>query len=365
MKIITSILILLTSQFVYAQSTAKKIDSICQVISKQNPEVGISIGLLDNGKEYFFNYGKISKESNVAVDENTIYEIGSVTKLFTANLMAQASNEGKLKIDDFIDGYLPKEYVLSKEIKGKLKILDLASHQSGLPDLDFTKLIELNPKQPLDISKETIHSIINNNTKLIDYGNYRYSNINYILMGIILEKVYAKNFESLIKEKIFSPAKMEHTLTTDFSAENKVVGSDFNGIQQNFFNWNSISAPAGLLKSNASDMTKFLKTLLSNKGEISKATQITENTFYKNTEKEIGFGQQLERSGNDVFYYKTGNTMACSAILAYDKLSNWGIIILLNQNNSKLIGELIDTNYKQVLEKKSLSKSTAKKSKQK
>jgi CubicO group peptidase (beta-lactamase class C family) len=184
-------------------------------------------------------------------------------------------------------------------------------------------------------------------------------------MGIILEKVYAKNFESLIKEKILSPAKMEYTLTTDFSAENKVVGSDFNGVQQNFLNWNSISAPAGLLKSNASDMTKFLKTLLSNKGEISKATQITENTFYKNTEKEIGFGQQMERSGNDVFYYKTGNTMACSAILAYDKLSNWGIIILLNQNNSKLIGELIDTNYKQVLEEKSLSKSTAKKSKQK
>ena len=69
--------------------------------------------------------------------------------------------EGKLKIDNFIDNYLPKEYILSEKIKGKLKISDLASHQSGLPDFDFGKLIELNPKQPLDIRKEAIHSIIN------------------------------------------------------------------------------------------------------------------------------------------------------------------------------------------------------------
>lgn len=358
MKIISSVIILLviiTSQFAFGQSRAKKIDSISQAIHNKNPEVGISIGFIDNGKEYFFNYGKISRKSKLDVDENTIYEIGSVTKLLTANLLAQAQGEGKLKIDDFIDNYLPEEYILSEKIKGKLKILDLASHQSGLPDFDFKNLMELNPNQPLDISKETVHSIINDSTELLDYGNYRYSTISYVLMGMILENIYAKDFDRLVKEKILVPSQMENTLTTDYNVKNKVIGYDINGAEQEYFNWNSLSAPAGLLKSNTSDMTKFLKKLLSNEGKISKATTITENTFYKNTQREIGFGQQIEQNGDDTFFYKTGDTFSGSSILAYDKKSNWGIIILINQHNSDLIRDLINTNYEQALGEKSFA----------
>jgi len=353
MKYIKIVLfLLLTIQFIQGQATAKKIDSICKTIAAKNPEVGISIGLLDNGKEYFFNYGTISKESKTAVDQNTVYEIGSVTKLFTGNLIAQAQNEGKLKLDDFIDDYLPKEYVLSKEVKSKIKISDLASHQSGLPDLDFKKLIELNPKQPLDIGKETILAIFNEKTTLIDYGNYRYSNMSFILMGMILEKVYNKDYESIVKEKIFSPLKMQNTLTADFNVKNKAVGHDYKGVQQDFFNWNTLVAPAGLLKSNTSDLTKLLKALLSNKGQIANAARIAENTYYKNTLREIGVGLQMERTEKDVYFYKTGNTMACSSILAYNPKTNWGMIILLNHNNSGIIGDLINTNYEAVLSKK-------------
>jgi len=351
MKIIFSVIILLISgQLAFGQSREKKIDSICQAIHSKNPEVAISIGFIDNGKECFLNYGKISRESKLKVDKNTIFEIGSITKLFTANLVVQAQDEGKLKIDDFIDNHLPKEYILSEKIKGKLKISDLASHQSGLPDFDFGKLIELNPKQPLDISKEAIHSIINDSTELSDYGNYRYSNISYVLMGIMLENIYLKSFDKLVKEKILIPSKMNNTLTTNFSIKNKVVGHDINGVQQDYFLWNSLFAPAGLLKSNTSDMSKLLKTLLSNKGKIGKATAITEKTFYKNTQMEIGFGQEIERNGDDTFFYKAGDTFSCSSIFAYDKKSNWGIAILINHKNSDLIRELINTIYEEALE---------------
>ncbi len=351
MKIIISLLILvLTSQFTIGQSRAEKVDSISKIIHNKNPEVAISIGFIDNGKEYFFNYGKVSRESNLKVNENTIYEIGSITKLLTANLIAQAQKEGKLKIDNYIDGYLPNDYKLSERIKQKIKISDLASHQSGIPDFDFKKLMELKPKQPLDINKETLHSIINDSTALSNYGNYRYSNISYALMGIILEKVYDKEFEKILKEKILFPAQMTNTYTTKFNVENRVTGYDMNGVQQEYFNWNSITAPAGLLKSNTSDMSKLLKILLANKGQISKATEITENTFYKNTQREVGLGQEIERSGDDTFFYKTGDTFSSSSILAYDKKSNWGIIILINQHNSDLIRDLINTTYEQVLE---------------
>jgi len=348
-RIFTLMTLLITSLFTFGQSRAQKIDSICQVIKNKNTEVSISIGFIDNGKEYFFNYGKISPKSDLKVNKNTVYEIGSITKLLTANLIIQAQEEGKLNINDFIDEYLPAGYVLSEDIKEKLKISDLASHQSGLPDFDFGKLIKSNPKQPLDIDKEIIHSIINNSTKLTDYGNYRYSNISYVLMGIILENIYSKSFEKLVREKILGPSNMNNTLTTNFDIKNKVIGHNVNGDQQDFLVWNTLFASAGLLKSNTSDMSKLLKIFLTNKGSIGRATLETEKTFYKNTQIEIGFGQEIERNGNDIFFYKAGDTLSCSSIFVYNKKSNWGIIIMINHKNSDLIRELINTIYKYAL----------------
>lgn len=348
-KIYTLFILLMLSQLTFSQSRAEKVKLISKEIHNKYPEVAISIGFIDYGKQYFFNYGKISRDSDIDVDKNTIYEIGSITKLFTAILIVQAQDEGRLKIDDFIDDYLPKDYKLSDDDKGKLKISDLASHQSGLPDLNFKKLIEINPKQPLDITKESICSVFNDSTKLVDYGCYRYSNLGYILLGLILENVYHKDYWTLVKEKILVPAQMNNTFKTAVNVKNKVIGYDMNGNEQDYFNWNSLSAPAGLLKSNTSDMTKLLTILLYGKGEISKTTTITEQTFFKNTRSEICFGQEVERNGDDFFFYKTGDTFACSSVIAYDKKTDWGIIILINQHNSNLIRDLILTNYEKAL----------------
>lgn len=168
-------------------------------------------------------------------------------------------------------------------------------------------------------------------------------------MGIMLENIYSKSFDKLLREKILIPSKMNNTLTTDFNVKNKVAGHAINGVQQDYFVWNSLFAPAGLLKSNTSDMSKLLKILLTNKGDIGKATSITEQTFYKNTQKEIGFGQEIERNGNDTFFYKAGDTFSCSSIFAYNKKSNWGIVIMINYKNSDLIRELINTIYERAL----------------
>lgn len=350
MKTVISILfILITGQFTFGQSQAAKIDSIVLAIHNKNPEVAMSIGFIENGKEHYFNYGTINHKDSSKVNEKTIYPIGSITKLFTANLIVQAQEEGKLNVDDYIDDYIPSKYILSKDIQQKIKISDLGSHQSGLPDFDLKQLLENKPKQPLDISEKTIHSILNDTTQLLDYGNYRYSNFSYVLLGIILKKIYLKDFSDLVKEKILNPTNMDMTLTTDFNVKNKVLGYDTEGNEQEIWNWNDLSAPAGLIKSNTLDMVKFLKVILSNKTKVSETTKITEKTFYKNTIREVGFGQQIERYGNDTYYFKTGNTFSGSSIIAYDKLSNWGIIILINQQNLSLIDELINTIYPSIV----------------
>lgn len=85
-------------------------------------------------------------------------------------------------------------------------------------------------------------------------------------------------------------------------------------------------------------MMKFIKVLMSNNSQIAAATNLTERTFYKNTRREIDLGQEMERNNEDIFSSKTGNTFARCSILIYNKKFNWGIVILMNQHNSDLIG---------------------------
>jgi len=341
--------LLITSTFSFGQDFTRKIDSIIKDNYQKNPDVGISVGFIQNDKEYFTAYGNLSKESQIKIDKNSLFEIASITKIVTSNLIAQAVLENKFKVDDYIDNLLPKGYVLHNNLKNKIKISDLASHQSGLPDIDFGKLIELNPQQPVSsVTEKSLVDIINNCTELKDYGKYRYSTIGYTLLGQILEKAYGKSYDAIIRSKIIDPLKMKNTLTTDFNVKNRTVGHNPDGGVQEFMNWN-VTAPAGLVKSSASDMVTYLKAVLNKETEIGRAAIITEKIFYKAENRELGLGVNIMTDDKNTIYQKSGDSMGQSSIICYNRAKNWGIIILLDQRNSKIRQTLLNEIYANVL----------------
>lgn len=341
--------LLFISSFSFGQNITKKIDSIISDNYKKNPEVGISVGFINNNEEYYTAYGNLNAESQVKINKNSIFEIASITKILTSNLIAQAVLEHKLKLDDYIDGFLPKEYVLQQNLRNKIKISDLASHQSGLPDIDFAKLIEIDPQQPVsNVTQSTLTSIINNCSELKDYGKYRYSTIGYTLLGQILEKVYGKSYDEIIRAKMIKPLHMNNTLTKDFNVKNITTAHNPNGGIQEFFKWN-ITAPAGLVKSNASDMVTFLKAVLNKETTIGKAAIITEKMVYKDEKREMGLGLNIVTDDKNTIYMKSGDSMGQSSIICYNRNKKWGIIILLDQRNSKMRQDLLNKIYDTVL----------------
>lgn len=342
-------ILLLISNFSFGQDITKKIDSIIKDNYQKNPKVGISVGFIQNNEEYYTAYGNLNRENQIEINKNSIFEIASITKILTSNLIAQAVMDNKIKLDDYIDNYLPKGYILHKNLKNKIKISDLASHQSGLPDIDFGKLIELNPQQPVsNVTENTLTILINNCTELIDYGKFRYSTIGYTLLGQILEKVYGKTYDEIIREKIINPLKMTNTLTKDFNVENRTTGYNPNGGLQEFFKWN-ITASAGLVKSNTSDMITFLKAVLNRKTTIAKAAMLTEKIFYKDEKREMGLGLNISTDEKNTIYLKSGDSMGQSSIICYNRNQNWGIIILLNERNSKMRQDLLNQIYDTIL----------------
>lgn len=341
--------LLFVSTLSFGQNYSQKIDSIIKANYEKNPDVGISVGFIHNNEEFFTSYGKLSKESKKDIDKNSIFEIASITKILTGNMIAQAANEKKLNVTDFIDSYLPKQYILQKNLQNKIRISDLASHQSGLPDFDFMKLMELNPQQPMiGITEKSTAKMINSCANLTDYGKYKYSNINFTLLGQILEKIYGKSYDEIIREKILKPAKMNNTLTKDFNVKNITTGYNPEGGAQQFFLWN-VTAPAGLVKSNTSDMTKYLKTLLTKGNPISEAALITEKIYYKDEKREMGLALNISTEDGDTIYLKSGDSMGQSSIFCYNRVKSWGIIILLSKRDSKMRQNLLNDIYENVL----------------
>lgn len=341
--------LLFISQISFGQDFSKKIDSIIKASSEKNPDVGISVGFISENQEFYTSYGKLSKECTVDVDEHSIFEIASITKILTGNMIAQAAIEKKLKLEDYVDSYLPKQYVLQKNLQNKVKISDLASHQAGLPDIDFQKLIAADPQQPINsVTEQTLATMINNSTDLIDYGKYRYSTVNMTLLGQILEKIYGKSYDAIISEKILKLAKMSETLTKKFDVKNRTTGYNAEGGIQEFFLWN-VTAPSGLVKSNVSDMVKYLKILLMKGNQISDAALLMEKVYYKDEKREMGLGLNISNDDGAMIFAKSGDSMGQSSIICYSRVKNWGIIILLNKRDSKLRQTMLNDIYENVL----------------
>lgn len=352
MKRIASILsiLLVTTYCSFAQSEIQQLDSIVKGFHQKHPEISMSIGFIKDEQEFYTAYGNLSKESNIKVNKNSVFEIASITKIITTNLIAQAVLENKLQLNDYIDTYLPKEYILQKNLQQKITISDLASHQSGIPDIDFAALIAKNPQQPTSsVTQKTLITIVNTCETLIDYGTYRYSTIGYALLGQILENIYGKPYKELLEEKIITPLQLTNTLTTVFDVPNKTVGYNVEGVVQDFFTWN-IMAPAGLVKSSASDLITYMKNLLHEDTSIAKAALQTEKLFYKDANREMGLGLMIIKDENNTLYLKSGDSIGQSSMFCYNRTENWGIVILLNHRNHQLRNNLLNTIYKHVLQ---------------
>ncbi len=344
------IALLIFGNVVLAQTTmVEQIDSIVKKHHTENPEIGISVGFIHQNQEYYTAYGAISKDSKVAVNRNSVFELGSITKIMTGNLIAQAVLEDKFALSDVIDTYLPIEFVLQPRLRNTIKISDLASHQSGLPDIDFEELIADNPQQPTAaVTIETLTGLVNSATVLEDYGTYRYSTLGYVLLGQILAKAYGKTYDAVLREKILIPLQLSDTYTKEFDISHKTKAYNPEGGEQEFFIWN-IVASAGLVKSNASDMMVYLKAILNKGNTIYDASLLSEKVVYAKNGREIGLGLGILKDGENLMYMKSGDTMGQSSVLCYDRTKNWGIIILLNQRNSKLRQALLNDIYKTVL----------------
>ncbi len=175
-------------------------------IDRQRQAVGIVVGVIDPNGRRVVAYGNLAKGDPRTLDGDTVFEIGSVTKVFTSLVLADMVNGREVALGDPAAKYLP-ENVRMPERNGKsITLLDLSTHRSGLPPLPS------NLKPEAGYSMEDLYRFLSGYTLPRDPGSeYEYSNLGAGLLGHLLACRAGTDYESLIGTRITRPLSMPDT----------------------------------------------------------------------------------------------------------------------------------------------------------
>jgi CubicO group peptidase (beta-lactamase class C family) len=317
----------------------KIVDSVARThIDKENAS-GMSIGVIQDGKTYFYHYGEMDKSTKKMADNNTFYEIGSITKTFTGILLAHAILEKKIDLETDIRRYLTEEYP-NLEYKNKpILIKHLANHTSGIisfPSLDVMAQKGYDAKNPYkhytsDMVLAYLHKV-----KLDTVPGFKsnYSNFATGLMGIILEKTYKMSYADLVKKYITDPLSMKATKIVLTDEEDKIFAKPYaeNGDLTGHWDLTGLGA-AGAIRSNIVDMLQYAKANMAASDEAMAFSQ--KPTFKQGATSETGLYWQLNvnKKGQLVTWHN-GGTGGFSTFCGFIKEKNRAVVMLANSSDN-------------------------------
>lgn len=336
-------------------------DTLARTYLSDPGNSSLSIGFVDGDHTETFFYGEIKKGTGLLPDKNSLYEIGSISKTFTAIMVAHAVNQGKIKLDDDIRKYLPGNFP-DLEFKGiPIKIINLCNHTSGLPSLpdDFEKQPNYIAADPyLHYSKEMIYACLKSFKPDVSPGTEAsYSNLGFAVLGTILENVYGKPIEKLVEQTLTKPLKMYHTWYEVPLAEQKLMAtgySDETGKAVPHWNLGAFKA-AGGIKADLNDMLLYLKANIKAKNkDFLSSYHVTDHQ--QDFERGLAWMIQplnnekaMEHSGDQTLQHQTlktpavkkqtviwhnGGTAGFRSFCGFVKDGQRGIVILSNSSAS-------------------------------
>lgn len=232
-------------------------------IDKYRQSVGIVVGVIEPHGRRVIAYGKLDQADGRPVDGDTVFEIASITKLFTSLALAELVQRGDVKLTDPVAKYLAGIKVPERG-GHQITLEDLATHTSGLPREPFT----LKPRSVsdpwVDYSFEDLSEFLSSYQLTRDPGDrFEYSNLGAALLGTALARRADMNYEALIQKLITGPLGMTSTAVTPtqemasrLSTGHNYLLEPVTGAKSNIF------APAGGLRSTVNDLLKFLSAVL-------------------------------------------------------------------------------------------------------
>lgn len=314
---------------------------LIQRIDQARQSVGIVVGVIEPAGKRIVSYGVLAKDDKRPLNGNTIFEIGSITKVFTSLLLADMVERGEVALDDPISKYLPAEVKLPERAGRSITLKDLATHTSGLPRMpdNFNPRDQSNPYA--DYSVAQMYEFLSKYALTRDIGaQYEYSNLGGGLLGHVLTRKAGMDYEALVRARITGPLDMGSTRIT-FSADMKArLAAGHNERLEPTANWDLPTlAGAGALRSSANDMLNFLAANLGyTKSPLAPAMSAMPATRRPTTSPamEIALGWHVAKTSHGDIIWHNGGTGGYRTFAGYDPKTRVGVVVL--SNTSTLAG---------------------------
>jgi len=316
-----------------------EIQALIQSRVDEQRAVGIVVGVMEaDGSTRVFVAGEAGPDAP-PLGEQSVFEIGSITKVFTAIVLADMVAKGEVKLDDPVAKYLPEGEVTMPTRAGKeITLLDLSTHRSALPRMpdNFDPADAANPY--VDYTVEDMYEFLSNHELRRDIGaEAEYSNLAVGLLGHALARASGRSYEELVRERILEPLGMDNTaiVLTDTMRQRLAKGHDMTGSVVS--NWDlDVLAGAGALRSDVRDMLKFIAA---NTGapqtSLEEAMRVThESRGVLRRDVDIGLNWIILNPGNDKIVWHNGGTGGYHAFAGFDPKRGVGVVVLNNSTHS-------------------------------
>lgn len=201
-----------------------QIDAIIENAINETQLVGASVGVMRHNEVIFARgYGYADLDNKVEATEHTVYQVGSITKQFTALAIMVLVEQGKVNLNDIMLDYLPNY----PQRDHKVTIDQLLNHTSGIKSYtDIEKFWEISER---DLSRKEIIDLFSSEPVEFSPGeNYQYNNSGYYLLGLIIENVSGMRYADFLKANVWQPLEMfdTHYLGKNKNVENLATGYD-------------------------------------------------------------------------------------------------------------------------------------------
>lgn len=317
-------------------------------LSSKYVKIGAMVGIINKHQErQVFSFGSKSINNNEPPDVNTAFDIGSITKTFTAILAANMYVEGVIE-DDTIGHYLPPDQVTMPTKDGtEITFLHLLTHTSGMPRSPHIEgsTYPLPPGYDNEnpyaaYTTEQVYDYLTNYCTLeFTPGTWwAYSNTGMGLVGHVLGLIDGTSYETILSRDIFEVLSMNNSslFLTNEQLTNQALGHDHSKKIVPFFTSKDIFQGAGMIKSTLNDMFKYLEA---NMGLVNTPLRNAMDLTYQVVMHQGSMGDQglawfiLELDDGQEIIYGGGNTNGHSAYIAFNRSESTGAIILFNISN--------------------------------
>lgn len=323
----------------FAQSPIPSNDEILVLLENridvERQSIGMAVGVVEPEGSRVISYGTLGVGNDTEVDGDTLFEVGSIAKIFTTLLLADAVERGEVTLDQPVAGLLPEGVTMPEREGRAITLVDLATYRSGLPRLPSN----MNPAdlaQPYaDYTADDLHAFLSDYELERDVdAAYEYSNLGIGLLGHVLALNAGTDYESLLRERVLEPLDMNDTFVDvpDAVQDRSAIGhdADFNAVPA--WDWDVLEG-AGAIRSTANDLTKLLSALLGQtETELAGAIALAmeRRAEVGDGVTGMGLGWHLTPLGDDEMIWHNGGTAGARAFLAFLREGGVGVAVLSN-----------------------------------